>query len=91
MRKVSSTISHAGLIGLALLALLIATVVWLFERLWTPESSPTPVGNVELEILTFPQIESSEPNENSRPLARAKDEFDAGTLPMPDVPNCQTD
>lgn len=33
MKKVSSTISHLGVIALALLALVIATVVWLFERM----------------------------------------------------------
>ena len=33
MKKLVSMISHMAVIGLALLALLIATVVWLFERL----------------------------------------------------------
>lgn len=32
MKKLASMISHTGVIGLALVALLIATVVWLFER-----------------------------------------------------------
>jgi hypothetical protein len=32
MKKLTSTISHIGVIGLALFALLIATIVWLFER-----------------------------------------------------------
>jgi hypothetical protein len=32
MKKISSTASHLGIIGLALLALLVATVVWLVER-----------------------------------------------------------
>jgi hypothetical protein len=32
MKKVSSMMAHTGVIGLALLALLIATLVWLFER-----------------------------------------------------------
>jgi len=33
MKKISSMVSHMGVIGLALLALMIATVVWLVERL----------------------------------------------------------
>jgi hypothetical protein len=32
MKKLSSTVSHMAVIGLALLALIIATLVWLFER-----------------------------------------------------------
>ncbi len=38
MKKVSSTIMHMSLIGLALLALVIATVIWLFERMRVDDS-----------------------------------------------------
>lgn len=50
MKKISSTVSHMGVIGLALLALVIATVVWLAERALGRGSGQAPAGSeVELD------------------------------------------
>ncbi len=49
MKKVTSTITHMGLIGLALLALVIATVGWLLERVRVDDSGV--LRNAELGAI----------------------------------------
>ncbi len=53
MKKVSSTIMHMSLIGLALLALAIATVVWLFERMRVDDSG----ASWDAELEAIPSLE----------------------------------
>jgi hypothetical protein len=62
MKKVSSTITHMSLIGLALLALAISTLVWLFERTRVDDSGAT--KNAELEAISSfeDEVLKSEPS-----------------------------
>jgi len=48
MKRLVSTICHVGVIGLALLALMIATAVWLFERACDRDSGRPPVDHPEM-------------------------------------------
>ena len=58
--------AHLGVIGLALLALLIATLVWLFERVGGRDSSPAQTASEEaalplIDVMENAALETGEP------------------------------
>jgi hypothetical protein len=67
MKKVTSKISHLGVIALALLALAIATVVWLFERLQGTNTCYAPADLTDRELI--PALPRAETLETNPPLA----------------------
>jgi len=50
MKRLTSIISHVSVIGLALLALLVASVVWFCERLAGPDPEPLASGNAPAAV-----------------------------------------
>jgi hypothetical protein len=63
MKKVTSKISHMAVIALALLALAIATMAWLFERLQGTNTCHAPADVADRELIpALPRAESLDTN-----------------------------
>ena len=80
MRKLRSTVSHLVVIGLALTALLVATVVWLFERARGDSTRSLDEIPEESAISETAMLESSAPEGSARVARERKAASDGISL-----------